>query len=463
MTREIRVYGLSHHGTPVSVRERLASGEHRVIDDLGRLVDGGALDEGVLLSTCNRVEVVATTSDAREARRQVLGYFNQRAAPERVESYVYEYDGLEAVKHLFRVASGLDSMVLGEPQILGQVKEAYATATKVGSTGTLLSRCFDRSFKVAKRVRSETGLAAGNVSISSIACELAEKIFGDLVRRRVLLVGAGKMSEAAARSLTARGAELTVVNRNPERARSLAEACGGRPRPLEALATELAEADVVISSTAKEGYVITHELMQGVVKMRKFRQLFLIDIAVPRDIDPRVDGLRNVFLYDMDDLKRVSHANMSARERAASDAEAIIGQEVAEYGKWLDSLELTPTIVALRNRVREVVLREKDKALPRLGSLDARQAKALNGLCESIVNQLLHAPLTRLKQDSSSGEPGDGMALVEAVQELFALDVDTPGRAAPDPSKSRAAAGERESMAEASSELATAESRARRS
>ena len=312
------------------LREQLAAQPERVGDELKTLVQHGPLGEGVLVSTCNRVELIATTDEAHRARECVLAHWNRRAAPERVDDHVYEHRGLGAVRHLFRVASGLDSMVLGEPQILGQVKEAFGTATRVGAVGPLLGRCFERTFGVAKRVRSETEIAAGNVSVSSIACELAEKIFGDLADRKVLLIGAGKMSETAARSLTARGATLTVVNRSAERAQALAAACGGQARPLEALATELAAADVVISSTAKEGFIITHELMLGVGKMRKWRQLFIIDIAVPRDVDPRVESLRNVFLYDMDDLKRVSHANLVARERAASAAEAIIDDEVAE-------------------------------------------------------------------------------------------------------------------------------------
>jgi glutamyl-tRNA reductase len=229
-------------------------------------------------------------------------------------------------------------MVLGEPQILGQVKDAYALATQIGTVGSALGRCFDRTFAVTKRVRTETEITAGNVSVSSIACELAERIFGELSGRQVLLIGAGKMSETAARSLTARGATLTVVNRNPERAAELAAACGGVARPLEALATELAAADVVISSTAKDGFMVSHELMLGVVKMRRFRQLFMIDIAVPRDIDPRVESLRNVFLYDMDDLTRVSHQNLAVRERGAAAARAIVDEEVSRYEQWLQTL-----------------------------------------------------------------------------------------------------------------------------
>jgi glutamyl-tRNA reductase len=300
------------------------------------------------------------------------------------------------------------------------VKEAFAVASQHGAVGALLGRCFDRGFSVAKRVRTETEIAAGNVSVSSIACELAGQIFGDLVDRKVLLIGAGKMSEAAARSLTQRGATLTVVNRSLERAEELAKASGGVHKPMEELATELAAADVVISSTAKQGFIVTYELMLGVVKMRKWRQLFIIDIAVPRDVDPRVEGLRNVFLYDMDDLKRVSQANLAARERAAVAAHAIIDDEVQRYDAWLQTLELTPTIVALRERVRETVLREKQKALPKLGALSGPQERALDAMCESIVNQLLHAPLTELKQDSAAD---GGPKLVEAVRRLFRLEV----------------------------------------
>jgi glutamyl-tRNA reductase len=418
-TEEIVVFGLSHHGTPLALRERLASPAERVPDELKQLLATGSLGEGVLLSTCNRIELIGTSAEAHRARECLLAHWNARAGSERVDAYVYEHRGTAALRHLFRVAAGLDSMVLGEPQILGQVKEAFALASDSGSVGPLLGRCFDRTFSVAKRVRTGTSIAAGNVSVSSIACELAEQIFGDLVGRKVLLVGAGKMSEAAARSLTARGATLTVVNRSQERAEALAQASGGQARPLEALATELAAADVVISSTAKDGFIITYDLMQGVVKMRKWRQLFLIDIAVPRDIDPRVEGLRNVFLYDMDDLQRVSRENIKARERAAHAAEAIVDEEVADYERWLRTLELTPTIVALRERVRAVVHGERHKLAGKLTGLSAQHERALEAMCDSIVNQLLHAPLTELKR---SQKDGDGAALVHAVQRLFKLD-----------------------------------------
>ncbi len=423
MSKDLVVYGISHHKAPVSVRERLAATPEQASAELSALRDVGALSEGVLLSTCNRVELIGTTDDPLRTREQVLERWNARFAPDRVGEYVYEHRGLEAVRHLFHVASGLDSMVLGEPQILGQVKDAYALATQVGAVGSALVRCFDRTFAVAKRVRTETEITAGNVSVSSIACELAEHIFGELTGRKVLLIGAGKMSETAARSLTARGATLTVVNRSPERALELASACGGVARPLEALATELAAADVVISSTAKDGFIVSYELMLGVVKMRKWRQLFMIDIAVPRDIDPRVESLRNVFLYDMDDLTRVSHQNLAVRERGATAARAIVDEEVGRYEKWLQTLELTPTIVALRERVRESVFKEKQKALPKLGELTPQQERALEQMCEGIVNQLLHAPLTELKQSTSERPAADSPKLVDAVRRLFRLEV----------------------------------------
>jgi glutamyl-tRNA reductase len=409
---------VSYRTAPLALRERLAVGAEHVVEDLRSLMQHAGLSEGVLLSTCNRVEVVASTDTPEAAVNSALAYFNGRVAPAQIDGSVYRYLGRDAARHLFRVASGLDSMVLGEPQILGQVKEAFSLALGAGTVGALLNRSFERSFGVAKRVRTETAVAAGNVSVSSIACDLAENIFGDLQDRRILLIGAGKMSEVAARSLTARGARLFVVNRSPERAEALAQACGGVPRPLEALATELAEADVVISSTAKQDFVITHELMQGVCKMRKFRPLFIIDIAVPRDVDPRVDSLRNVFLYDMDDLQKVSRENLAARERAVHEAEHIIELELDELEKWAKSVELTPTIVALREKVRGVLRGELDKTLPKLGVAETERQK-LEAMCEAMVNKLLHQPLTELKQSQSSH---DGSALVEAVQRLFKLE-----------------------------------------
>lgn len=415
MEKRLVLTGLSHRTASLDVREKAAVSPEALSETLEELGADGGLSEAVLISTCNRVELVAVSDAPHRVADRFQHMLNQRIAPERIDSVLYRHVGRDAASHLFRVAAGLDSMVLGEPQILGQIKDAFGAAQEAGTVGTVLGRCFERGFKVAKRVRTETGVAAGNVSVSSIACELAESIFGDLKGRRVLLVGAGKMSEVAARSLTARGASLSVVNRKPERAQALADACKGVARPLESLATELADADVVISSTAKDGFMITHELMSGVCKMRRYRPLFLIDIAVPRDVDPRVDSLRNVFLYDMDDLDKVSRENLGERERAVGAAEQIIDAELRHLQKWMSTQKLTPTIVALRGHVRETLLRELHKTMPKIGELDDAQKRALSAMCETMTNQLLHGPLTELKA-------ADDVQMVEAVRRLFALE-----------------------------------------
>ena len=418
MPDKLLVLGVSFRTAPLALRERLAVGEERAAQDLQALMKGAGLKEGVLLSTCNRVELIATADTPEHAVEGTVAYFNGRVAPEQVDASVYRHHGRDAARHLFRVACGLDSMVLGEPQILGQVKDAFASAQGLGTVGGFLTRSFERSFSVAKRLRTESWLAAGNESLSSIACDLAERLFGDLAGRRVLLVGAGRVGVEAARSLSARGAQLYVVNRSPERAQAMAAACGGTAKPLEALATELAEADVVISSTSKRDYVITYDLMHGVCKMRRFRPLFIIDIAVPRDVDPRVDSLRNVFLYDMDDLQKVSRENLAARERAVVDAERLIDDELDELERWARSIELTPTIVALRDRVRGMLRAELEKTLPKL-SLPDNERKKLEAMTEAMANKLLHGPLTELKQSQATT---DGAMLLEAVQKLFRLN-----------------------------------------
>lgn len=419
MASELFVVGLSHHNAPVELRERLAVAADQLPPALRELLQAVELDDGVLISTCNRVEVIGTTNDLARTATRIVQHLNQRATPHPVDHYVYQRVGDEAVRHLFRVAAGLDSMVLGEPQILGQVKAAYACATDAGVAGSLVGRWFSRAFTVAKRVRTETGLASGHVSVSSIACDLAEKIFGELTDRRVLLVGAGKMSEVAARSLAARGAKLFVVNRSPERAETLAKACGGTPRPLEALATELNEADVVISSTANPGFVITHELMLSVSKARRHRPLFIIDIAVPRDVDPRVGTLNNVFVYDMDDLKEVAQTNLSLRKREVMRAEVIVESEVAQFSQWLRSLQLTPTIVALRERFRAVVLTELERTAPRLSQMNDKDKQMLQAMAEAIVNKLLHGPLAELKR---ANEQADDAELIAVTRRLFQLE-----------------------------------------
>ncbi len=419
------IVGLSHRTAPIALRERLAVPEPRLGAELAGLMQQAPLGEGVLVSTCNRVELIGAGDDPRAVAEAVIACFNRRAAPDAVDTLVYRLQGRDAVRHLFRVAAGLDAMVLGEPQILGQVKEAFAVAQGAGHVGTLLGRWFDRAFGVAKRVRSETAIAEGQVSVSSVACNLAEKIFGELCGRRVLLLGAGKMSELSARSLAARGARLAVVNRSGERAEQLARACGGEPRPFDALASELAKADVVISSTASPGFVITRELMQQTARERKQRPLFFIDIAVPRDVDPVVRSFDNVFLYDIDDLQKVSEANLENRKRALPAAERIIEEAVEQFERWLGTLQLSPTITALRERFRAVMLEEKQRTLSRLTSVSEKDQRALDAMCEAVVNKLLHQPLIELKRGSGSGEES---ALIETTQRLFHLEIPEAGK-----------------------------------
>ncbi len=417
---ECIVVGISHHTAPVELRERLAVEGEQLARELRRIVELTQLKECVLISTCNRVEVVAVTSDTEATFDAVVSYLDSRIAPDRVEPYIDQWRGEQAIRHLFRVASGLEAMVLGEPQILGQVKQAFAHAQALGTVGTLLNRGFERAFTVAKRVRTETDIAAGQVSVSSIACQLAEKIFGDLAERRILLVGAGEMSELAASTMQAHGARLYIVNRSVEHGQKLAQRFNATPRPFESLANEIKEADVVISSTANPGFVITVELMQSVIKQRKRRPLFFIDIAVPRDVDPRIDSLDNVFLYNIDDLDKVAATNLDLRKREIQAAEVIIDEAVDLFEKWKNALELTPTIVALKNFFSKVVLEEKEKTLSKLPSLSAEDQRRLDAMCDAIVNKLLHKPFAELKR---SGANGSEKHLIEATQRLFQLAI----------------------------------------
>ncbi len=422
--RDFVVVGLSHRTAPVEVRERLAVAPERLEDELREISARGSFDEALLISTCNRVELYATSANPAEAVRSARHTLGSRLPDDASEDVLYTERGVAVVRHAFRVASSLDSMVVGEPQILGQVKEAYDAARSAGSAGPLLGRCFSQAFSTAKRIRNETGIAQGTVSVSSIACELAKKIFGNLDGRRTLLLGAGDMGEAAARSLRQTGTQLHVINRSEERAGKLASSCGGRPVPYERLTTELAEADVVIASTASSKFILTPELMKGVVRSRRHRPLFIIDIAVPRDVDPRVGTMDNVFVYDVDDLQQVAEENLAVRAREANQAERIIEEEVASFLKWRRSLELAPTIVALRKQFGEVADEELRRALSRLQNLNPSDRAVLEAMARSLVNKLLHQPMIQLKAGAAEA---DGAQLIDTVRRLFAITDDDSG------------------------------------
>ena len=410
---EVFVTGISHHRAPVELRERLAIDGPALGETGAHLRERSGLSELVILSTCNRVEIYG-----RGEARAITEWLEQRAGST-LDNILYLHREAEAVRHVFRVAASLDSMVVGEPQILGQIKSAFAEAKRAGIVGSLLERAFTHAFAVAKRVRTETTIAEGSVSVSSIAGDLARKIFGDLDGRRVLLVGAGEMGEMAAKHLRKSGADLYVVNRSRERADRLAENTGGRARGIEALASELATADVVIASTSSQRFVITPELMKGVVKSRRHRPLFMIDIAVPRDIDPRVGDLSNVFLYDVDDLEQVAAENLGQRRRAAERAELIVRTEVAAFESWRRAGSLGPTIVGLRDRVRGVLAGELARTLKRLPAMGPREQQSLDKMLDAMTNKLVHRTIAELK--SNAGTP-EGHALMQTTKRLFDLD-----------------------------------------
>jgi glutamyl-tRNA reductase len=431
----IVVVGLSHKTAPVEVRERFAGGADVLPAVLARLSARAELREVLFLSTCNRVEVLATPSKADAlplalaAIRECLCEHAGIANTEEVSSYLYQREGDEAVRHVFRVAASLDSMVLGEPQILGQVKDAYDAAVAAGTLSSFLGRCVNRAFTVAKRVRSETALGTGTVSISSVAVDLARKIFGDLSDHVVLLLGAGEMAEAAAKSLGKGARHIRVVNRSFERGAHLANAIGGDAVQWDALGDELTRADVVVASTASPTFVVTHDLVKRAMKARKGRTLLFIDIAVPRNIEPSVHRIDNVYVYNVDDLEQQVAEAMKARQAEVTAAEAIVDKELREFQAWARGLDVTPTVVALRAKTHAILHNELERTLSgRLKHLTPGDRAALEQLVDSAVNKLLHAPTTRLKASASGDDAGD---FVRTLKHLFDLPEVAPAAEEP--------------------------------
>lgn len=424
MASELFVVGLSYRTSPVALREKLAVPIDQLPAAVQRLLGEASLEEALLVATCNRVEIYGVASDAAACAR-AREWLELPVGAGALGDHLYERNGKDAVKHAFRVASSLDSMVVGEPQILGQVKDAHAAAREGGGLGGLLDRCFARAFAVAKRVRNETGIASGAVSVSSIACDLAKGIFGNLAGKRVLLVGAGKMGESAAKHLAKQGAKLFVLNRSHERAQELAAACGGEPRGLSELASELALCDVAIASTSSDRFVITVDLMREVVRARKHRPLFLIDIAVPRDVDPRVGEMDNVFLYDVDDLSKVADENMAARKREAEAAERIVESEAKDFEDWRRQQDLKPLIITMREHVRTTLAAELERTLPRLSGDKEKDKAALERMLDAMVNKVVHHPVAEVKRAAERGE----VDVVLAATRLFpaALPASTTG------------------------------------
>jgi glutamyl-tRNA reductase len=426
----IVVVGLSHRTAPVEVRERFASTGEATPALLARLVTRRELAEAMFLCTCNRVEVVAMARPdgqagggvdaAVAAIREELARHGGAAGGDAIAEFLYEKRGDEAVRHVFRVAASLDSMVLGEPQILGQVKEAHDAAIAAGALRGTLGRCVSRAFAVAKRVRTETALGSGMVSISSVAVDMARRIFGDLAEHAVLLLGAGEMAEAAARSLGKDARGVRICNRSFEKAAALASEMKASAVPWEGLEAELAQADVVVTSTASPRPVVTAQMVKRAMKARRGRTLFFVDIAVPRNVDPAAHAIDNVYVYDVDDLEaQVAHGRR-ARHGEVESAEKIVAEELNEFLVWTRGLEVQPTIVAMRAKTRAVLFSELERSLGgRLKHLTEGDRAALTQMLESSINKLLHAPTTRLK--ARAGESEDAGELASALRHLFDL------------------------------------------
>ena len=422
--------GMNHETAPVELRECLAAEPDNTVKALACMRDLECVGEGVFLSTCNRVEALFTTEAAGEAKKSVISLMSGlgNMPEEKFSSNLYTFEDRDAVRHIFRVASSLDSMVVGEPQILGQIKEAYAQATIQKTSGVILNRLMHRAFHVAKRVRTETEICEAAVSISYAAVELAKKIFHVLDGKKVLLIGAGEMAELAARHLMTHGvSKMVVANRTFERAVQVAELFNGSPVSFDEIGAQLLEADIVVTSTSAPEYVITHELVKKSLRKRRNRPLFFIDIAVPRDVEPAVNDLENVYVYDIDDLKGVIELNIAQRQQEAIKAERIVQEEVVKFEKWLKTLEVVPTIISLREKVEDIIHVELKKSSSALGGLTPSQNKAIRSLTRSIAEKVINDPIVYLKRKAD--RPSLNMYL-DVTRRLFKLD-EANGDAAP--------------------------------
>jgi len=416
--------GMNHETAPVALRECLAKESANTDLALATIRELACIKEGLFLSTCNRVETLFTTEEVGEAKSAITSLLSRLGGipEETFSSVLFIYEDMGAVRHIFRVASSLDSMVVGEPQILGQIKDAYYQAIREKTSGVILNRLMHRAFHVAKRVRTETGISDAAVSVSYAAVELAKKIFHDLKGRQVLLIGAGEMAELAARHLLRQGVgSIRVANRTFHRAVQVAEMFQGSPVSYEEISGQLLEVDIVVSSTASPEYVVTREQVKGSLRKRRNRPLFFIDIAVPRDVEPSVNDLDNVYVYDIDDLKGVIQINMAQRQQEAVKAERIVEEEVIKFEKWLNTLEVVPTIISLKEKAESVRQAELKKSLTSLTALSSSQLEMLEKLTLSITEKIINDPILVLKQKAD--RPTREMYL-DIARRLFKLDED---------------------------------------
>jgi glutamyl-tRNA reductase len=419
----IVLVGINHKSAPVEVRERLAFNEDACSSGLRTLVDGEIVREGLIVSTCNRVEILAETgkdqlSETIERVNRLLS--GTEPLPRSfLEKHLYQHTDDQAVRHLFRVTSSLDSMVVGEPQVLGQVRRAYSIALEAGTAGRILNRLIHHAFRVAKRVRTETGIGANAVSISYMAVELGKKIFNSLQGHTALLIGAGEMAELSARHLVGAGvSRVLLANRTEARAAILAAELGGEAINFDRLAEQLAEADIIICSTAADEYVITEQMVREALGKRRNRPSFFIDISVPRNIDPAVGKLPNVFVFDIDDLESVITSNIREREREAERAELIVESETMQFQQTLRVMDIGPTIGALRNKLQDIAKSELTRQRTRLGPLTAEQENAIEALLVSTVNKISHPLLSHMRRSFDASDADT----IKAWRDIFGLE-----------------------------------------
>jgi glutamyl-tRNA reductase len=419
---DIVLLGLNHKTAPIELRELLSFSKEEAVAVMEGLQKCPDINEVMLISTCNRVEVLLTTSNTINSVNFVKTHISEfkKVPISKFEDAFYTHDGEDAVRHIFRVASSLDSMMVGEPQILGQIKDAYLTTILKKTSGVILNRLLHKTFFVAKRVRSETGIGDHAVSISYAAIELARKIFGDLEGKKVLLVGAGEMAELAVEHLIRnKVGEIFVANRTFERGVELSNRFKGKAIRIEEIPSSLKVVDIIISSTGSPNFVIVRDQVKGVMRSRRNRPIFFIDIAVPRDIDPDINRLNNAYVYDIDDLKGVIEENIKDRNKESIKGERIVDESVISFKRWFEGLSAVPTIVALRDKIDTIARTEVDKTLQSLNHLSDNDRQSIHRMTNSLINKILHDPTVFLK---SNGCYGDRFAYIDLTRKLFKLD-----------------------------------------
>ncbi len=418
----ILVIGLNHKTAPIEVREKVAFDGTKLEEAISILKKSDVVKENIILSTCNRVEIYAGVNNVDSGIEGIKNFLSDfhKVSRDLLDKSLYLHTGTDAIRHMYRVASSLDSMVVGEPQILGQLKDAYDAALKNKTTGVVLNKLMRKSVSVAKRIRTETKIAESAVSISFAAVELARKIFEDLSTKSFMLIGAGEMAELAARHLINSGVkDVFITNRTKARAEELALEFHGKVVIFDNFVQELLHTDIVICSTGAAHYVLLKEQVHRMMKERKQKPMFIIDISVPRNVDPQINDLDNVYLYDVDSLQGIVDTNIQERAREAEKAEQIVDEEIGSFLKWQASLAATPTIVALRNKAEEIRKTEFEKTIKKLGPLEEEKIKAIEYLTTSIVNKLIHTPTAALKSEDSDKE-----VMLDVIQKLFQLETE---------------------------------------